>query len=150
MSAFLHAVLFLTLLLGGMASAPVAAAEGLSTAAPADAEVYFITPADGATVGERFVVRFGLRGMGVAPAGVEMANTGHHHLLINSPEVDLDRPLPATDQVVHFGKGQTETEVALPPGTHELELLLGNHLHVPHTPPVRSQKIRVTVRVDGK
>lgn len=124
------------------------AAEGLSTPAPADAQVYFISPQDGATVGERVTVRFGLRGMGVAPAGVEVANTGHHHLLIDDPEVDLSLPLPASAAVVHFGKGQTEAVVTLPPGTHELQLLLGNHLHVPHTPPVRSETITVQVVAD--
>lgn len=126
------------------------AAEGLSSSAPADAEVYIIEPRAGAVVGETFVVKFGLRGMGVAPAGVEIANTGHHHLLIDNPSVSMSTPLPASDQVVHFGKGQTETVVTLSPGTHTLQLLLGNHLHVPHTPPVMSEPIRVTVRVDSK
>lgn len=143
-------LLLLVAVLGGAVCLPALAAEGLSTPAPANAQVYFITPDNGATVGESFAVRFGLRGMGVAPAGVEMANTGHHHLLINGPEVDLSLPLPASDQVIHFGKGQTETVVNLPPGTHSLQLVLGNHLHVPHTPPVRSETIRVTVVVDSK
>lgn len=128
----------------------VHAAEGLSTPAPDDAEVYFIEPRSGAVVGETFVVKFGLRGMGVAPAGVDAEHTGHHHLLIDNPAVDLSLPLPATDNVIHFGKGQTETEVTLPPGEHQLQLLLGNHLHVPHTPPVMSEPIRIRVRVDSK
>lgn len=143
-------VLLLFVALGAALGQPALAAEGLSTPAPADAQVYFIAPGDGATVGESFAVRFGLRGMGVAPAGVEMANTGHHHLLIDSPTVDLSLPLPASEQVIHFGKGQTETVVTLPPGRHTLQLVLGNHLHVPHTPPVRSETIRVNVVVDGK
>jgi hypothetical protein len=143
-------VLLLVIALGSAACLPAFAAEGLSTPAPADAQVYFITPGNGATVGESFAVRFGLRGMGVAPAGVEIANTGHHHLLIDGPQVDLSLPLPASEQVIHFGKGQTETVVNLPPGTHTLQLVLGNHLHVPHTPPVRSETIRVTVAVDSK
>ena len=117
----------------------------LSTPAAPGAAVYFIQPIDGAEVSQSFVVKFGLRGMGVAPAGIEMPGTGHHHLLINQPEVDLTLPLPTTDRIVHFGKGQTETTVTLPPGEHRLELLLGNHLHVPHSPPVRSGVIRVTV-----
>lgn len=133
-----------------LAGSSALAAEGLSTSAPASAEVYIIEPRAGAVVGESFVVKFGLRGMGVAPAGVEIANTGHHHLLIDDPAVDLTAPLPASDQVIHFGKGQTETVVTLTPGTHTLQLLLGNHLHVPHTPPVMSEPIRVTVRVDSK
>ena len=133
-----------------LASNGLFAADGLSSSAPADAEVYIIEPRAGATVGETFVVKFGLRGMGVAPAGVEVANTGHHHLLIDNPAVDMTLPLPASDQVVHFGKGQTEAVVTLTPGTHTLQLLLGNHLHVPHTPAVMSAPIRVQVRVDSK
>lgn len=135
---------------GLFATAPAFAAEGLSSPAPASAQVYFIEPRSGATVGETFTVKFGLRGMGVAPAGVEVANTGHHHLLINNPEVDMALPLPASDTVVHFGKGQTEAVVTLPPGSHSLQLLLGNHLHVPHTPPVMSQVILINVRTDSK
>ncbi|MGI9325014.1 MAG: DUF4399 domain-containing protein [Pseudomonadales bacterium] len=127
-----------------------ASAEGLSSPAPADAEVYFIEPVAGASVPETFVVKFGLRGMGVAPAGVDLENTGHHHLLINAPDIDPSLPLPSSEQVRHFGKGQTETLVTLPPGEHLLQLVLGNHLHVPHTPPVTSEVIRVQVRVDSK
>lgn len=134
--------------LAAMASTGVATAEGLSTPSPENAEVYFIAPTDGAVVGETFVVRFGLRGMGVAPAGAEIADTGHHHLLIDNPEVDMSLPLPTTDQVRHFGKGQTETEITLEPGEYTLTLLLGNHLHVPHTPPVMSQPVHITVRAD--
>ncbi|WP_240339548.1 DUF4399 domain-containing protein [Marinobacter sp. BW6] len=114
--------------------------------APANAGVYFVQPTDGATVEQTFKVVFGLRNMGVAPAGVEKSGTGHHHLLIDT-EVpsDLSKPLPATDQVKHFGGGQTETEITLSPGKHTLQLLLGNHMHVPHNPPVVSEKITVTV-----
>ena len=127
-------------------AAGVAWAAELSTPAPEDAELYFITPEDEATVPTTFTVRFGLRGMGVAPAGVAMENTGHHHLLIDSARLpDMTLPLPATDSIVHFGQGQTETEVTLPPGEHSLQLLLGNHLHVPHDPPVISDRITVTV-----
>jgi hypothetical protein len=124
----------------------VASAEGLSTPSPPGAELYFIEPADGAVVGATFTVKFGLRGMGVAPAGVEMEGTGHHHVLIDVAELPpLDAPLPATDHVVHFGKGQTEATLTLAPGPHTLQLVLGNHLHVPHDPPVVSQKITITV-----
>ena len=112
----------------------------------ADAEVYFISPHDGDTVSGAFEVRFGLKGMGVAPAGVEMANTGHHHLLIDMDTLPpMDAPLPKSDQVRHFGGGQTETTLSLPPGQHTLQLLLGDFSHVPLNPPVMSEKITITV-----
>lgn len=116
------------------------------TSAPADAEVYFLSPADGETVRSPVTVRFGLRGMGVAPAGVTHPDTGHHHLLINVDEMPPDHlPLPATDRIVHFGVGQTETVLELPAGEHTLQLVLGDALHIPHDPPVRSQRITITV-----
>ena len=116
------------------------------SAAFADAEVYIISPRDGDTVNGEIAVRFGLRGMGVAPAGMEVANTGHHHLLIDMDTLPpLDMPLPKTDQLRHFGGGQTETTLELEPGTHTLQLLLGNYSHVPHNPPVMSEKITITV-----
>lgn len=116
------------------------------TPAPPGAEVYFISPANGAHVSGKFTVRFGLRSMGVAPAGVEFPDSGHHHLLINAePMPDLTQPLPANDSVRHFGKGQTETELELPPGRYTLQLVLGNHLHIPHQPPVMSGTITITV-----
>jgi hypothetical protein len=123
-------------------------ASELSSPAPAGATLYFITPKDGETVDSPLTVRFGLGGMGVAPAGVERENTGHHHLLIDTDisDLDLSKPLPATDKVKHFGGGQTETVLQLPPGEHTLQLLLGNHLHVPHVPPVFSDKIIITVK----
>jgi len=112
----------------------------------ADAEVYFISPTDGDTVSGTFEVRFGLRGMGVAPAGVEVDNTGHHHLLIDLETMPaMDIPLPKSEQVRHFGGGQTETTLHLPPGEHTLQLLLGNYSHIPHNPPVLSEKITITV-----
>ena len=113
--------------------------------APEGAGVYFIEPADGATVQSTFKVSFGLHGMGVAPSGVDQPNTGHHHLLINSPEVDLGMPLPKTDQVRHFGGGQTEATVTLEPGNYTLQLVLGDYAHIPHDPPVVSEMITVTV-----
>jgi hypothetical protein len=132
----------------GLAFAVSVAAGEMSSTAPAQARAYIITPEDGQAVETRFTVRFGLAGMGVAPAGVERDNTGHHHLLIDTDvaDLDLDMPLPATDQVKHFGGGQTETVLELPPGQHTLQLLLGNHLHVPHDPPVLSEKITITVK----
>jgi hypothetical protein len=116
------------------------------TPAPAGAEVYFISPRDGATVGRDVVVRFGLKGMGVAPAGVQADKTGHHHLLVNTElPADLGAPLPNDAKHRHFGAGQTETTLTLEPGKHTLQLLLGDWLHVPHDPPVVSAKITVTV-----
>jgi hypothetical protein len=115
--------------------------------APEGAEVYIISPADGATVGTTFAVRFGLKGMGVAPAGIDMPNTGHHHLLIDVADFpDLNLPLPASKNVVHFGGGQTETQVTLEPGTHTLQLILGDQLHIPFKNPVISKKITITVK----
>lgn len=121
-------------------------ADALKRDAPAEAAVYFIEPADQAVVSSPFRIVFGLRGMGVAPAGVDLPATGHHHLLINEPEgLDYSLPLPATDQVIHFGKGQTETVLELPPGKHTLQLLMGNFVHIPHTRPVKSELITVIV-----
>lgn len=114
--------------------------------APSDASVYFITPSDGDAVSSPVEVRFGLSGMGVAPAGVERANTGHHHLLIDLETMPTPgMPLPADDNHRHFGGGQTEASVELAPGTHTLQLLVGDHNHVPHDPPVTSEKITITV-----
>ncbi len=134
-------------LLSAMVLVPVAAlADGHMSAAPANAEVYFVMPNDGATVQSPFTVVFGLRNMGVAPAGMDKDGTGHHHLLIDTElPSDMSQPLPATDQVKHFGGGQTETELELPAGEHTLQLLLGNHAHVPHSEPVVSERITITV-----
>jgi Domain of unknown function (DUF4399) len=116
------------------------------TPSPAGAEVYIISPKNGAKVSSPFVVRFGLKSMGIAPAGVKFDNTGHHHLLIDTDApADLNAPLPSSEKVVHFGKGLTETTLTLAPGKHTLQLLLGDSGHVPHNPPVISKKITVTV-----
>jgi hypothetical protein len=116
------------------------------TPSAAGAEVYIISPKDGATVHSPVLVQFGLKGMGVAPAGVKFDNTGHHHLLIDTdPPSDPSMPLPATDKIVHFGKGQTETTLKLTPGRHTLQLLLADANHIPHSPPVISKKITITV-----
>lgn len=117
------------------------------TASPAGAEVYIISPKDGATLNGTFKVQFGLKGMGVAPVGVDMPETGHHHLLIDvKDQPPMDAPLPTTDNIRHFGKGQTETELTLAPGRHTLQLLVGDKNHIPLNPPVESQKITVTVK----
>lgn len=135
---------FALLLLALAATAP-GAAELPRTPAPAGAEVYFISPKDGETVTGEFVVRFGLKGMGIAPAGIKVEKTGHHHLIIDAPAPPPGQPIPADDRHRHFGAGQTEASVKLAPGRHTLQLVLGDHLHVPHEPPVVSDVITVTV-----
>lgn len=136
--------LLIAALLAGASSLALAADR---TPAPADAQAYLISPKDGARVRGPVLVQFGLKGMGIAPAGVKFDNTGHHHLLIDTDApADMSAPLPATDKVVHFGKGQTETTLtSLTPGKHTLQLLLGDAGHVPHDPPVLSKKITITV-----
>jgi hypothetical protein len=128
-----------------LASASLAFAQE-RTPSPAGAEVYIISPKDGTKVHNPVRVQFGLKGMGIAPAGIKFENTGHHHLLIDTDApADLSAPLPATEKIVHFGKGQTETTLTLTPGKHTLQLLLGDMNHVPHAPPVISKKITITV-----
>lgn len=126
-------------------SAPVNAHDGMSqSAAPANANVYIISPADGATVKSTFTVKFGLKDMGVSPAGFEKKHTGHHHLLIDKAALPaLDRPMGG--DVKHFGGGQTQTSLTLPKGKHTLQLIMGDHQHVPHNPAVFSKKITITV-----
>src|SRR5450755_4595484 len=135
--------LFLTL--GLALFAAFALAQERIAPAP-NAEVYFIAPSNGATVHGPVTVKFGLKGMGIAPAGVKFDNTGHHHLLIDiDAPADLGLPLPTTDNIKHFGKGQTETSLTLTPGKHTLQLLFGDLNHIPHNPPVISKKITITV-----
>jgi len=108
--------------------------------------VYFISPVTGETVAQTFTIKFGLKGMGVAPAGTMQEFTGHHHVLIDLVEdPDFKKPLPANDNIRHFGGGQTETELTLEPGEHTLQLLLGNFAHIPHDEPVISEKISIIV-----
>ena len=117
------------------------------TPAPAGAKVYFITPTADAVVSNPLIVRFGLTGMGVAPAGTVKENTGHHHLLIDVTELPaMDMPMPNDEQHRHFGGGQTEITLELAPGKHTLQLLLGDANHIPHEPPVLSEKITVEVK----
>lgn len=115
------------------------------TPSPAGAKLYFIEPKDGASIKGPVRVVMGLSGMGIAPAGIDAPETGHHHILVDVEKLDTDRPIPANDRHRHFGRGQTETAVELAPGTHTLQLVLGDRNHVPHDPPVMSQKITVTV-----
>ena len=110
-----------------------------------ESKVYFINLEDGDELQSPFLVQFGLKGKGVAPAGVDIDNTGHHHLLINVDSIDYYLPIPSSSQHIHFGLGQTETELNLPPGKHQLQLILGDKYHVPHQPPLVSNKIQVTV-----
>ncbi len=116
-------------------------------APPGGAEVYFIAPQNGAKLHSPVTLKFGLKGMGIAPAGIKFDNTGHHHLLVDTDfsELQLDAPVPATDKILHFGKGQTETTLILAPGKHTLQLVLGDYLHQSFDPPLHSKKITITV-----
>jgi hypothetical protein len=117
------------------------------TAAPADAKVYFINLKNNDVVKSPVKIQFGLSGMGIAPAGTDVPGTGHHHLIIDDviQGAALQEAIPLDDRHLHFGKGQTEATVALPKGTHTLQLVLGDWSHVPHKNPVMSEKITVTV-----
>lgn len=115
------------------------------TASPEGAGAYIISPASGDTVASPVTVVFGLNGMGVAPAGTEKDNTGHHHLLVDTGLPAMDEPIPADENHVHFGGGQTEVQIELAPGEHSLQLLLGDLNHIPHDPPVMSEVVTVTV-----
>ena len=124
------------------------------TPSAAGVKYYFVNLKDGDTVSSPVKVVFGLAGMGVAPAGVEKENTGHHHILLNRAEFgkgpdgadELTDPVAADDNNIHFGKGQTETMLKLEPGKHTIQLVLGDHNHVPHNPPVVSDRITITVK----
>jgi len=119
----------------------------LATESADNTQLYFITPANGAELTSPITVKFGLSGMGVAPAGIDKKNTGHHHLLIDLDTLpNMSLPLPKDSQHKHFGGGQTETKLKLAPGKHTLQLLLGDMNHMPHTPAVLSNKITITVK----
>jgi hypothetical protein len=128
------------------AQAPAAAATLPRTPSPPGASAYIISPADGATVSSPVRVVFGLKGFGVVPAGLQRADAGHHHLLIDTGLPPPGLPIPADAKHVHFGKGQTEAEIELSPGRHELRLLVGDYLHVPHDPPLVSAPVTITVQ----
>jgi hypothetical protein len=118
-----------------------------ATPAPENGQVYFIWPTDGTVIkGGKFWVRMGLRNMGVAPKGVAQPNVGHHHILIDTDLPPMDEPIPSDRNHLHFGAGETEARIELPPGRHTLQLLLGDDNHIPHQPPVYSKKISITVR----
>lgn len=139
----MKALLFVVLMLN---VSILPAADLPQSASPAGAEVYIISPKAGEVVNREFTVRFGLRGMGVAPAGIAAENTGHHHLIIDAPLPGSAMPIPMDDQHRHFGKGQTETVLTLRPGKHTLQLLLADANHIPHQPAVYSKKITITVK----
>jgi hypothetical protein len=144
-----HFICALALALSVASPRPSAFAEepGGNQKAPAGAEVYFHYPIDGLRVPQRFTVRIGLRNMGVAPAGVVKQDTGHHHLLIDAAEpVREGQPIPSDYNHIHLGNGQTEVVITLAPGAHTLQLVVGDHAHIPHVPPVMSKKITVYVR----
>ena len=142
---------------GREAEAPAAvedAAEVTEAAAPAlprtpspeNARVFFISPADGDTVSNPVRIEFGIEGMSVVPAGDDTEHSGHHHLVIDAELPDPNLPVPANDNYIHFGDGSTATERTLEPGEHTLQLILGDHLHIPHDPPVVSEAITITVK----
>ena len=143
-------ILMLTLMLTAalLQSMPVLArSPGARMPAPENAQVSFIWPSDGMVVHHAFWVRMGLRNMGVAPKGTDIANTGHHHLLIDTDlPANMDEAVPNDRQHLHFGAGETEARIELPPGRHTLQLLLADKDHIPHDPPVYSKKITVTVK----
>ena len=142
-TSFLPRLALATALSHASASAAVAADR---TPSPAGPEVYIVSPKDGVKVKGPVTVVLGLKGMGIAPAGVKFDNSGHHHLLIDTDSpTDLSLPLPADDHNVHFGKGQTETTLTLSPGKHTLQLVLADYLHTPHVPAVILKKITIVV-----
>ena len=118
----------------------------LSSTIADDAQVWFVSPKDQSQVSSPVTIIFGSSNLNIAPAGDNQPNSGHHHLLVDMEELPaLDMPLPASDQVIHFGKGQSEATIELSPGSHSLQLLLGNYAHVPHSRPVMSEKITILV-----
>ena len=119
---------------------------GLAKAAPPGAVAYIINLKNGDTVTNPVLVQFGIKNAGVAPAGTQVENTGHHHLLIDNPTVDYLQPLPMTEQIKHFGGGQTETTITLKPGTHTLQSLFADWKHQSFNPAVQSEKITITVK----
>jgi len=123
------------------------AAHAQGTPAPKDAVLYFIWPHDGATIKGGFWCRFGLRNMGITHAGDDFPNSGHHHLLVDATDpLDPHEPIPQDKNHLHFGAGQTEARLELPPGKHTLQLVLGDAKHYLFDPPIMSEKITVNIR----
>ena len=146
MKALLSRATIASVLLG--ASMLATAADGIPRSAPPEgAKVFIVSPKDGATVDKTFTVKFGMEGLKLAPATDQTPGTAHQHLLIDQKELpDASVPIPATDTVIHYGKAQTETELTLTPGTHTLQLELGDKNHMAFEPPIISEKITVTVK----
>ena len=115
------------------------------TPSPTNASVYFITPNNEESLNSKVTVRFGLKNFGVAPVGIQIQNTGHHHLIIDAELPPFNMPIPADKNHVHFGKGQTEVELELSKGEHTLQLLLGDYRHIPHDPPIYSKRIKIFI-----
>lgn len=139
-------VLSLLLALASLAFSESSDLTTLSSVAPDGARVYIVSPTDGQILSSPVRVVFGSEKIAISPADTEVANSGHHHLLIDLDALPgMDLPLPASTQLIHFGKGQTETTLTLEPGEHSLQLLLGNYIHVPHTQPVMSPKITILI-----
>jgi hypothetical protein len=149
----LNGVLFLAGCSERPAEEPAAVAPPANTAdtvlprspSPHGASVFFVTPSDGGTVSSPLRIEFGIEGMQVVAAGVNAADSGHHHLLVDTGLPDLGLPIPKDERHIHFGDGSTATELDLAPGEHTLQLLLGDHLHIPHEPPVMSAPISIIV-----
>ena len=127
-------------------STPTLAAGYVKVTATPGSALYFANLKNGDTVSSPVLIQFGLRGMGVAPAGIEKAGTGHHHLLVDVAELDVNAPIPTSDQHRHFGLGQTEVTLEMKPGQHTLQLLMGDQNHIPHHPVVLSERITITVK----
>ena len=140
-------LLMIALLAATLPASTLGRAQASRTPAPPNAAVYIIWPSNGTVIdGGRFWLRMGLRNMCVAPKGVKMANVGHHHLLVDTELPAMDQQIPNDRNHLHFGAGETEARIELPPGKHTLQLLLGDQDHVPHEPPIYSGRITVTVR----
>ena len=137
---------FLVIIAGAISLNTIALSVMAQESEGSGARAYFIAPVDGDTVSSPVDIVFGLSGMGVAPAGVDFPNSGHHHVLIDLDTMPpMDQPLPANENIVHFGLGQTEAKIELSPGQHTLQMVVGNMLHTPHDTPVVSDKITITV-----
>ena len=128
-------ILFLSVSLGAIELSP----------SPSNASVYFISPNNEESLNGKVIVKFGLKNFGVAPAGIQIQNTGHHHLIIDAELPPFNMPIPADKNHVHFGKGQTEVELELSKGEHTLQLLLGDFRHIPHDPPIYSKRSKIFI-----
>jgi hypothetical protein len=141
-------ILFTLLLAAAGAVADPAAPQAapVRSAAPAGASAYFVAPHDGDVITGPVTVVFGLKGMGVAPAGVQHEDTGHFHLIVDADLPPANMPIPKDEQHLHFGGGQTQATITLKPGKHSLQILMGDYSHMSFDPPVVSEKITITVK----